>query len=67
MAVDLQNPRQIARDLSADGAQAVGQLAQLVHAAGIDVGRARGEQHLGLEHEAIADHPDVRPLAEQLP
>jgi hypothetical protein len=67
VAVDLQDPRQIARDLVGNCAQAVGQLAQLVPAARLDVGRAGREQDLGLEHEAVADHPHVGALAEQLP
>ncbi len=30
------------------------------------IGAARREQHFGLEHEAVADNPDVGPVAKNL-
>ena len=41
------------------------ELGQLVAAARLDVGRAAGEQHLGLEHEPVADDPHVLAVAQR--
>ncbi len=43
-----------------------GELVELGLAVGVDGGLPGVEQHLGLEHEAVAHDPDLRPIAEDL-
>ena len=67
VAVDLEHPGQLGRDLADDLLERAGQLGQLVAAARLDVGRAAGEQHLRLEHEPVADDPHVLAVAQGPP
>ena len=65
MAVDPQHPGDLARDAAVELEQGAGELVELDSALGLVEGcLAAVEEHLGLEHEAIADDPDVGPIAE---
>src|SRR5579859_1764849 len=67
MAVDPQHPRDIGRDLAVEVDQCGGDLVELVAALWQQYGLSGVEEYFGLEHEAIADDADVRPVAEDLP
>jgi hypothetical protein len=64
--VHAQHPRHVGWDLVGDLEQRARERRQRRAARGTEVGGAGREQHFGLEHEAIPDHPDVAALAEHL-
>ena len=66
MAVDLQDPRQLGRDLDHDLPEHLGELRQALVALRLQPVGGGGEQHLGLEDEAVADDGEVAPLAQHL-
>ena len=62
--VDAQHPGDVLRDLPVELDQRGCELVELGAPAGLHHGRARIEEHLGLKHEAVADDPDVGPIAQ---
>src|ERR1700733_2043184 len=60
MAIDTQHPRQIRRNLFCDATNGGGDLVDLRLAAARHVRAIDREQHVALEHEAIADDADIR-------
>ncbi len=55
------------RDLLVEVEQRARELIQFAAALRIEHRLAAIEKHLGLEHEAIADHPDIGTVAEDFP
>ena len=53
-------------DLLGDSDQGVRQACDLRRALGLQSCRGRGEEHFRLEHEAVADDPDVGIVAQDL-
>ena len=64
MAVDAQHPGNIGRDLLFQLEQRVRHLVEFGAAVRLEIGLAGVEEHLGLQHEAVADDANVRPVAE---
>ena len=64
MAVDPQHPGDLARDLLVELDQRGGELVEFGAAFRQQQRLAGVEEHFGLEHEAVADDADVRPVAE---
>src|SRR5262245_65520691 len=65
MAIDAQHPRDLARYLLFELKQRAREPVELGPAFGlVERGLAGVEEHLRLEHEAIADDADVGPIAE---
>ena len=64
MAVDPQHPGDFARDLLVEIDQRGGELVEFGAAFGQQQRLAGIEEHFRLEHEAVADDADVRPVAE---
>ncbi len=66
MAVDPEDPIELGGNLARELQECARQPRQLGLALFAQLGRSGFEQHLGLEHEAVADDADVRVLAEDL-
>ena len=66
MAVDAQHPGNIGRDLLFQLDQCVRHLVEFGAAFGLEIGLAGVEEHLGLQHETVADHTHVRAVTEDL-
>ena len=66
VAVDAQHPGDVGRDLLVEVEQRAGELVELGAALRAEHRLAGVEEHFGLEHEAVADDADVRPVAEDL-
>ena len=66
MAVDPEDPVDVLGDFPADLGQGGGELGDLRFALGVELGGPGCEQHLGLEHEPVADDADARVIAEDL-
>jgi hypothetical protein len=67
MPVDAQHPGDVFRDLALELFQRIGKLQHLLLALRIQRGLALLEQHLRLEHEAVAHHQNVGALRQDLP
>ncbi len=66
MAVDAQNPGKILGNGLLQVEQHARELVELKPAVRLQVGPPAVEKHLRLEHKAIAHHPDIGPVAEDL-
>ena len=64
MAVDAQHPGDVGGNLPVEFDQHGRELVELGAAFGLEHRLAGIEEHFRLEHEAVADDADVRPLAE---
>ena len=67
MSVHLKDPRQITWDTRHDIPQNAGEFRELVFAFITQLIGPAAEQHLGLEHEPVADDREVRSIAQDLP
>src|SRR5215470_952299 len=67
MPVNAEHPGDFARYLLFQIEERDRELVELAAALGVEDRGAGVEEQLGLEHEAVADDPDVRPCAENLP
>ena len=66
MAIDAQHPGDVGRNFGLELLQRIGQLQHFGLAFGVQRRLALGEQHLCLEHEAVAHHQDVGALRQDL-
>ena len=66
VAVDLQHPVDVLGDARGDLDQPLGDAGELLLAAGLELRRARREQHLRLEDEAVADDLHVALAGQRL-
>src|ERR1700738_4858568 len=66
MPVHAQYPVDVRRDLGRDLLQRSDHRRKLLLRIIAELGASRREQHLRLEHEAVADNPDIRAIAEDL-
>src|SRR5580700_11728928 len=67
MSVDPQDPGNIGGNLALEVEHGGSERIQGLPPGGANVGLADVEQHRRLEHEAVADHANVGPRAEDLP
>src|SRR5258707_11398653 len=67
MPVDAEHPGDFGRYLTFEIEQRDRELFEFAAALGVEDRGAGVEEHLGLEHEAVADDPDVGPCPQNLP
>src|SRR5262249_61005391 len=66
VTVDAQNPGKVGRYFLFQLNQCYGHLIKFDEALGLEVGPARVEEYLGLQHETVTHHAHVRTVAKNL-